>query len=151
MIDVQLYNKVSNELIWVELPCEDIENYLNDNWEIYFAESSDCSLDFEYSDTWDLETLQSMAEELKTLEPWSMDVLVAIVNSNVADLETALEQLDNYTLFPRKTLAEVAEKLAEDYYNLPSNLFPYFDFEALGRDLENDGYIQTDYGVLHKY
>lgn len=149
MIDVQLYNTKTNELIWLELPSKDFENF-GEDWEILSAESSDCSVYFELDENWDLLDLQTMAEDWQMLDEWENEVLIAIVNSGISDLETALGQVGSWVFYPRMSLAEVAEELTNDCYNIPQELQRYFDFEAMGRDLANDGYIETDYGVLYR-
>lgn len=149
MIDVQLHNTKTNELIWLELPSKDFENF-GEEWEILGAESSDCSVDFEFDEDWELLDLQTMAEDWQMLDEWENEALIAIVNSGISDLETALGQVGSWVFYPRMSLAEVAEELTNDCYNIPQELQRYFDFEAMGRDLANDGYIETEYGVLYR-
>ena len=38
--------------------------------------------------------------------------------------------------------------IVEDCYNLPENLERYFDYEAFARDLEIEGYTETNYGTI---
>ena len=149
MIDVQLHNTKTNEVIWLELPYDDFENY-GEDWEILDAESSDCSVDFELDENWDLLDLQTMAEDWAMLSDWENETLTALVNSQISDLETALGQVGSWSFYPKMSLAEVAEELTTDCYNIPQELYRYFDFEAMGRDLANDGYIETEYGVLYR-
>ena len=46
------------------------------------------------------------------------------------------------------SLVDVAYDIVEDCYNLPENLERYFDYEAFARDLEIEGYTETNYGTI---
>lgn len=46
------------------------------------------------------------------------------------------------------SLEDLAHEIVENNYNLPDNVMQYFDFEAYASDLSNEGYTETEYGVI---
>jgi len=62
-----------------------------------------------------------------------------------------MENRDDVIVYADKSLEDVAYSLAQDgcFGAVGDGLRNYVDYEAIGRDLGYDGYIQTDEGVFH--
>jgi antirestriction protein len=60
------------------------------------------------------------------------------------DIEEALEKFEDVIFYKDQTLAEVTEELAKEgaFGGIPDIIFPYIDFEALGKNLQHDGFCE---------
>ena len=150
------YNE--GELIgeWVSLPVDESELEevlerigINEQYEEYFITDFETEIDGlkvdEYSN---LEELNELAAQLESLDEYDLEKVGAIIEAYGTELQEAIENIDNYTYYSGKTLEEVAYEIVEECYNLPEFALRYFDYEAFARDLEFDGYTETENGVI---
>lgn len=148
------YNE--GELIgeWVSLPISESELEevlerigINEQYEEYFITDYETELDGlnvdEYSN---ISELNELAEQLAELDEYDLEKVGAIVEA-YGDLKEAIENIDNYTYYSGKTLEDLAYEYVEEM-NLPEFAQRYFDYEAFERDLEFDGYTETNNGVI---
>ncbi|MBQ3161837.1 MAG: antirestriction protein ArdA [Oscillospiraceae bacterium] len=152
------YNE--GELIgeWVSLPVDESELEevlerigINEQYEEYFITDFETEIDGlnvdEYSN---IEELNELAEQLENLDEYDLEKVGAIIEAYGADLQEAIEDIDNYTYYNGKTLEEVAYEIVEECYELPEIAQRYFDYEAFARDLGFDGYEETTNGVIYR-
>ncbi len=61
-----------------------------------------------------------------------------------------MEHHKEVIIYPEETLEDVAYSLVEDgcFETVGDGLVNYIDYDAIARDLEHDGYVQTDEGVF---
>ena len=55
----------------------------------------------------------------------------------------------SFTFYRDMDMIAVAIELIKDFYNIPEGLESYIDYEAYANDLEFDGYIEVEKGVIH--
>ena len=143
-----------NEGEWVSLPTtkSELEEVLerigiNEEYEEYFITDYETELDGldidEYSN---ISELNELAEQLESLDEYDLEKVGAIVEA-YGDLKEAIENIDSYTYYSGKTLEDLAYEYVEKM-NLPEFAQRYFDYEAFERDLEFDGYTETNNGVI---
>ena len=148
------YNE--GELIgeWVSLPISESELEevlerigINEEYEEYFITDYETEIDGlnvdEYSN---IEELNELAAQLESFDEYDLEKVGAIVEA-YGDLKEAIENIDNYTYYSGKTLEDLAYEYVEEM-NLPEFAQRYFDYEAFERDLEFDGYTETNNGVI---
>ena len=152
------YNE--GELIgeWVSLPVDESELEevlerigINEEYEEYFITDYETEFDGlkvdEYSN---IEELNELAAQLESLDEYDLEKVGAIVEAYGAELQEAIDDIDNYTYYSGKTLKEVAYEIVEECYELPEIAQRYFDYEAFARDLDYDGYTETTNGVIYQ-
>lgn len=137
---------------WLDLPCYDFEAELA---AIGITEGKEYTIT-DYENDWnydvltsDLDELNELAEKLEKVEKQGNACwLLAYMEAEGCSLEDALEKYDNTSFFPDMSLEDLAHEIVENNYNLPDNVMQYFDFEAYASDLSNEGYTETEYGVI---
>lgn len=135
--------KDADKEIKLSLPCEEQE--LKDNYTIVSCENS---WDYENEDL-TLEELNNLAQDLQDIEDnGDEDWLEAYIEATGCDLNIAVDKYDTSTFYHDMDLVDVAYDIVEECYNLPENLERYFDYEAFARDLEIEGYTETNYGTI---
>lgn len=152
------YNE--GELIgeWVSLPVDESELEevlerigINEEYEEYFITDFETEIDGlnvdEYSN---IEELNELAEQLESLDEYDLEKVGAIAEAYGAELQEAIDNIDDYTYYSGKTLEEVAYEIVEECYDLPEFAQRYFDYEAFARDLGYDGYEETTNGVIYR-
>ena len=129
--------KDADKEIKISLPCDEQE--LKDSYTIVSCENS---WDYENEDL-TLEELNNLAKDLQDIEDnGDEDWLEAYIEATGCDLNIAVDKYHDMSL------VDVAYDIVEDCYNLPENLERYFDYEAFARDLEIEGYTETNYGTI---
>ena len=135
--------KDADKEIKLSLPCEEQE--LKDSYTIVSCENS---WDYENEDL-TLEELNNLAQDLQDIEDnGDEDWLEAYIEATGCDLNIAVDKYDTSTFYHDMDLVDVAYDIVEECYNLPENLERYFDYEAFARDLEIEGYTETNYGTI---
>ena len=135
--------KDADKEIKISLPC--YEQELKDSYTIVSCENS---WDYENEDL-TLEELNNLAKDLQDIEDnGDEDWLEAYIEATGCDLNIAVDKYDDSTFYHDMSLVDVAYDIVEDCYNLPENLERYFDYEAFARDLEIEGYTETNYGTI---
>lgn len=155
------YNE--GELIgeWVDLPITEIELDkvyerigINGDYEETFITDYECMLSGVSINEWDSITdLNDIADKLNSLDEYDLQKLEAVIEAQGGDIDWWLDhhnRLDNVIYYPGYTLVEVATELIEEGIigNFPESLLNYIDYEAFARDLEFDGYTETENGVV---
>ena len=135
--------KDADKEIKISLPCDEQE--LKDSYSIVSCENS---WDYE-NEALTLEELNNLAKDLQDIEDnGDEDWLEAYIEATGCDLNIAVDKYDDSTFYHDMSLVDVAYDIVEDCYNLPENLERYFDYEAFARDLEIEGYTETNYGTI---
>ena len=135
--------KDADKEIKLSLPCDEQE--LKDSYTIVSCENS---WDYENGDL-TLEELNNLAQDLQDIEDNGDEAwLEAYIEATGCDLNIAVDKYDTSAFYHDMSLVDVAYDIVEECYNLPENLERYFDYEAFARDLELEGYTETDYGTI---
>lgn len=150
------YNE--GELIgeWVSFPVDESELEealerigINEQYEEYFITDYETELDGlnvdEYSN---ISELNELAAQLADLDEYDLEKVGAIIEAYGADLQEAIDNIDDYTYYSGMSLEDVAFEIVEECYNLPEFAKTYFDYAAFARDLSFDGYTETENGVI---
>lgn len=128
------------------------QEYIISTWNFgEYASELDCR-DFANIELENILTVNEWAEELAEVDSnRDLEVLQAIAEASGGSIGEVLDTYNKgyYQFYQGMDLAEVAEELVNDCYNLPDFALRYFDFEAFGRDLGFDGYTETSKGVIY--
>lgn len=146
---------------WVELPCENLDDALEEigvvegtpytEYAIHGFESDIGGIDIgEYDD---IHALNEVADQLDTLTDYEKEHLSAYIEATHATLADALEHYEDTSFFPDKTMQEVAEELVDEgcFGDIPASIINYIDYEAIARDLRFEGYTEVSNGVISDY
>ena len=87
---------------------------------------------------------------LSKLESYEREEVAAAIEAFGYSLEEAMDRQERgcFIFYPGMDMEEVAEELVNDCYDLPDFALRYFDFAAFARDLQFDGYTETEFGVI---
>ena len=87
---------------------------------------------------------------LSKLESYEQEEVAAAIEAWEYSLEEAIDRQERrcFIFYPGMDMEEVAEELVNDCYDLPDFALRYFDFAAFARDLQFDGYTETEFGVI---
>lgn len=128
------------------------ENPERDGGEWFIADI-DNYLHIKLSDNYDYCNVREVCEQiiqLEELDDEQLDIIRALVNDGY-EVDEALDKLDDvFIYYDVDDMADVAEQYAEEsglLDSVPESLRNYFDFDALGRDMDLEGhYIFTENG-----
>lgn len=142
---------------WVKLPCDldaELEKLAEstgeevDEMEVFINDTEININGLEIGEYDNIEELNELAAQLESLDEYDLEKVGAIIEAYGAELQEAIENIDNYTYYSGMSLEDVAYELVESRYNLPEFALRYFDYEAFARDLGFDGYTETENGVI---
>lgn len=156
------YNE--GELIgkWIEFPISDDElqnvlkkigcYYVDDDgvehnveYEEYFFTDWNNDIAFDFGEYPDLEEVNELAERVEALDDDEQEYIELLMDGHTTDINEALDIIenDNYMIWHDcDSMADVAIRYVEDagmLDNIPSNIANYFDYAALGRDMDIEG------------
>ena len=97
-----------------------------------------------------IQELNAEIDALYYANDYIQELALAIVEAHGETITGAIGYAEHgdYTLYPECTTAqELGEYFADIDFTLPQEVARYFDFEAYGEDVANDGYF-TSYGFL---
>jgi antirestriction protein len=150
MAEDELTQAIQNELQKGQKVCEHIHNH-----EEYFISDFEC--DYLKIDEYDsLTALNETAQKMENLEMQEKTaVKLMLENYIVNSIDEAIENLDNMFCTGESKMEDIAYNFIEEsgaLQNLPESLQGYFDYEALGRDMEIEGsYFRDDEGIFWEY
>ena len=168
--DLEAYNNGHLVGSWYELPMSEeelaqaIQNELQKGQTIckhthlheeYFISDFEC--DYLKIDEYDsLTTLNETAQKIEILEIQEKTaVKLMLENYIINSIEDAIENLDNMICTGESKMEDIAYNYIEEsgaLQNMPESLQGYFDYEALGRDMEIEGSYFRDYeGIFWEY
>ena len=144
---------------WVELPC-DLDKTLErlaestgedvDEMEVFINDFETEISSLDISENSNISELNDLAEQLESLDKYDLEKLQAILESEGGSLENALDNMDDYIYYSNMSLEEVAHEIVNECYDLPDIAQRYFDYAAFARDLDNNGYTETENGVIYR-
>lgn len=139
---------------WVNLPCEGLEEVLNEisdngNDELFISDYETDISGLKIGEYEDILQLNEIAEEIDNLSDDELLALQAYLEKY--NMEQALEEVrqGNYTIYYNcDNMEDVACQVVNDcglLDGVPEELKVYFDYEAYGRDLSINGtFTQVD-------
>ena len=156
------YNE--GELIgkWIEFPIDEDElnevlkeiecKYTDENGkehntecEEYFFTDWNNDIPFDFGEYPDLEEVNEFAERVEALSEQEQEYLELLIENHTRDISEALDIIEggDYVVWNDcYCMADVAYNYVEDtgmLNNIPSNIANYFDYVALGRDMDIEG------------
>ena len=145
---------------WVNLPCdlgETLEKLAKstgeevDEMEVFINDYETDIDGLEIGEYTDLEALNETAEELEALDEYDIKKLEAILEADGGSLEDALEKMDDYIFYSGQSLEDVAYEMIDEgvFGDIPDSIINYIDISAIARDLDYDGYTETENGVIY--
>ncbi len=168
--DLEAYNNGYLVGSWYELPmsqeelAQAIQTELQKGQQVckhththeeYFISDFEC--DYLKIDEYDdLEALNETAEKMESLQEQEKTAVKLMLENYVADsIDEAIENLDNMICTGESKMEDIAYNYIEEsgaLQNLPESLQGYFDYEALGRDMEIEGnYFRDDEGIFWEF
>ena len=99
----------------------------------------------------DIYAASDLVERIESLSDYDADMLRALIDDG-EELEDAVEDIENGDVeFYRNTdLTGLAEQFVDEGFFDKDFLLQHIDFEAIGRELEIDGYTEIAGGVLRR-
>lgn len=147
---------------WIELPMD--EDELEEKLQMIASNMDDEDPEFAIHDyEWtskvefgsvgemdSIVTWNELCNEADALDEDELEGVAAAIEAFGYSFREALDRQQRgcFTFYPGQTLTEVAEMIVDECYELPEFAMRYFDYEAFARDLDIDGYTETDYGVI---
>ena len=147
--DVQYFSDGRGHVVDEDDPemCGEYEEFFITDYECDFMEIG------EYSN---LEELNEIAETLDGLTDCEAAIVEALMSECSMDLSEALDNMDDVIVYSGcSDMTDVAYQYVDEcdlLHGVPDSLINYFDYEALGRDLQYDGQwfeVGGDMAVLY--
>lgn len=109
-------------------------------------------LDYKIGEYDSIEDLNSMIQDVESLDDYELDEVMAYMEAIGNDLEEAIDAQSNGRIFLYgvDSFTELAEHFVDEglYGDIPENLTNYIDYEAIGRDLSFDNFYETEKGIV---
>lgn len=159
--NLKKYNEGALVGEWVSLPCEGLEEVLNEisnngNDELFISDYETDINGLKISEYEDILQLNEIAEEIEGMYEDELIAFQAYLEEY--NMEQALEEVrqGNYRIYYNcDNMEDVACQVVNDCGLLdgaPEELKVYFDYEAYGRDLDIEGtFIQIDNSFVELY
>ena len=105
--------------------------------------------DMEIGDGMSIEEINIVCKRIGKLNTEELYILNALYEA-LEDIEKALYCLesDDYVFYEKMTMEEVAQKFLEGAHAIPSYFKKHIDYKSIARDMLNNGYYITAYGVI---
>ncbi len=177
LTDLQAYNNGNLVGEWLELPMskEELQKAIDsvlergmdscnsvwyqegilvqDKHEEYFITDYECEY-YDIDEYESLDTLNDLAEKMSNLTEDEQTATKLMLENYIADtIDVAIEHLDDIHNTGQTNMEDIAYNYAQEAVeNMPSNMRYYFDYEALGHDMETNGtYLEDSEGYLWEY
>ena len=167
LTDLAAYNNGFLVGKWIELPMEETElneklqnilkrggeicNEIHEEYFITDFESDILNID-EYLNIYDL---NNKAQKLSELNDYELKIAKFLLNEClVSNIEEAIENIENVTLYENQTMQDLAYELVEELYytdSLPALISSHIDYEGIARDLEMEGRYYEIEGDIYEY
>jgi antirestriction protein len=149
------YNDGKLIYTWVSLPSSEEEINLaiekiqiTTDDEIFLSDWESEGIEIgEYSNPFEL---NEIAEKIEGLSEHDRKRLEYLLKYESIDFEDALDRYEDVMFWADQKLSDVASDMVDEgcFGEITGPLRNYIDYEALGRDLGHDGYIETSEGVF---
>lgn len=138
---------------WLDFPLEEdelkdaVKGVLGSDEEYFIT---DYEAPFRIREYENLNELNSFVEEIEKLPEHDQERVIYLSETIGLDWDDSLEKFEDVTFYPDMTVEDVARELVEEgvFGNLTDQIKCYLDYEAIARDLEIDGYYETDKGTF---
>jgi len=118
--------------------------------EIFIADYETPFSNFTINRDDDIYKLLEIEEQLIDLSPLEMDKVNYLLSWENYPIQKALSYYDDVDYYPDMSLVELAQQFVDNgvYGKIPDNIRCYIDYEAIARDLEIEGFVETKEGVF---
>jgi len=135
---------------WVELPADDLENHLKEilgNDEEYFI--TDYEAPFEIDEYENIIKLNEFVEEFENLEDHEKKIVCYLIDIGYKR-EEALESHEDVIFYENMTMKDLAyDRVDSGFYgDINPNLERFIDYDAIAREMDTEGYVETDDGIF---
>jgi len=135
---------------WVEFPAYDLEDHIKEvlgNDEEYFI--TDYEAPFKIDEYENIIKLNEFAEEFEDLENHEKKIVCYLIDIGYKR-EEALESHEDVIFYESMTMKDVAyDRVDSGFYgNVNPNLERFIDYDAIAREMDAEGYVETDDGVF---
>lgn len=143
------YNEGILKGAWIDLPAADLWDQVQ---EILGNDEEHAIHDFEapfhISEYASLDELNAIAEQLDN--EYDMERFAFLVGQGY-DYDYAFQNYEDVTCYQNMNLEEVAEEMVDEglFGDIADNIKCYINYELIARDLNIDGYTETDSGVFY--
>ena len=113
-----------------------------------YANNSDID-DMEIGDGMSIEEIKIVCKRIGKLNTEELYILNALYEA-LEDIEKALDcyESDKYVYYGCITMKEVAQEFLNGAHTIPSYFKKHIDYKSIARDMLNNGYYITAYGVI---
>jgi len=122
-----------------------------DEVELFIA---DYETPFKCSEHDNIEDILDRLNELYALDDDDITKLTFLMEHQGLDFDEALHNYDDVVIYENSTMEDIAIEFVDSCYNLEDmmgSLSRYFDYEALGRDMEIEGNFTNINGDIYEY
>lgn len=147
------YNGGNLKFEWIDLDCADMDEIKEVKERLGGEEFfiSDYEAPFKIEEYEDIPKLIETVEFFSNLDDYDLEKALFIMNDQGYSKEDVADvTLDDIEYYQNVTLKELAEQFVDEglFGEVAESLSCYIDYEAIARDLQIDGYTETDNGVL---
>ena len=103
----------------------------------------------EIGDGMSIEEIKIVCKRIGKINTEKLYILNALYEA-LEDIEKALDcyESDKYVYYGCITMKEVAQEFLNGAHTIPSYFKKHIDYKSIDRDMLNNGYYITDYGVI---
>ena len=150
MSQEELAQAIQNELQKGQKVCQHTHNH-----EEYFISDFECDY-MKIGEYDNIDALNEIAQKMEEIgKNEKIAVQLMLENYIVNSIDEAIENLDNMICTGESKMEDIAYNYIEEIgvlQSMPENLQGYFDYEALGRDMEIEGsYFRDCEGIFWEY
>ena len=171
LTDLQAYNEGNLVGKWIQLPLTPMElsqavsevltegetiSGTQDHEEYFITDWEWCNHEFGTIDEY--QNIYQINESLQLIDDksdYELKIISFLIHQEfAADIEKALDKVDDVTIYENQTMEDVAYDLMQELYQadlLPSIIANNIDYESIARDLEYDGTYYEDALDVYQY
>lgn len=139
---------------WIDLPLDteelkkEVQAVLGSDEEYFIT---DYEAPFSVHEYENLRELNDFAEKLDELTESDQKKILYLIENIGCEKDYALDHYEDVTFYSGMSLLEVAEELVDDgiFGDIPESIQGYIDYNKIAKDLEMDGYHETEDGTFH--
>jgi antirestriction protein len=154
--DLGAYNEGRLVGEWINLPCDEealaqlVDRYTRGGQGDCYIADYEAPIRHDSFVHMSPQKLNEVAEEFEGLSQHDL-LRVEYLLGEGYDIDKALGDYEDVIFYEGMTLKRVAMELVDEgaFGEIPDSIAGYIDYEAIGRDLGFDGYVETPEGVFY--
>lgn len=156
LTNLEKYNEGELIFEWVELPCDDFYEVLEQigNPEEYFISDYECEIPhIEIHEYASLDELNELAENLSTLQSYELKTIEAIIEVDGSDVEEAIDIVKDGRCYFHETdnFEDFIDEMIDNGFfgDITDEVREFLDYDKLTSYFQNYGYHMTSVGVIN--